>query len=343
MAPAPLRLIGAPGSPYTRKMRALMRFRRIPFLCVQQGTPEAADVPPTPVALIPILVEPAEDGSEAKATVDSTFQLRHLEQTHAGRHVVPPDPALAFLDALLEDYADEWLTKAMFHYRWAYAADIDKAGRILPLWSAINAPEAMYQKLAKAFVARQTGRLGVVGSNPETGKLIEESYRRFLQCFDAHLSHEPFALGRRPGASDFAMFGQLTQLGQFDPTSMAVTLETSARVMAWLDTTEDLSGREVAETDWTELDALPDTLRALFAEVGRVYTPFLLGNADALARGAEQVDCEIDGQRWVQKPFPYQGKCLGWLREHFAGLSAKDQDRVDTALAGTGCEPLLRS
>ncbi len=342
MASSPLRLIGAPGSPYTRKMRALMRYRRIPFLFVQQGTRDAADTPATPVALIPILVEPGEDGGEARATIDSTFQLRHLEEIHTSRHVVPPDPALAFLDALLEDYADEWLTKAMFHYRWAYAPDIEKAGRILPLWSGVDAPESMYREFSKAFVERQTGRLGVVGSNPETAGLIEESYRRFLLCLDAHLEQEPFAMGRRPGASDFGMFGQLTQLGQFDPTPMAVTLETSARVMAWLDVTEDLSGREVGDDDWTELDALPETLRALFAEVGRVYTPFLLGNADALARGAERVECEIDGQRWVQKPFPYQGKCLGWLREHFAGLSANDQERVDAALADTGCEPLLR-
>jgi hypothetical protein len=86
---------------------------------------------------------------------------------------------------------------------------------------------------------------------------------------------------------------------------------------------------------------VPDGVRALLAEVGRVYVPFLLANAAALDRGAEQVECTIDGRPWVQRPFPYQGKCLGWLREDRAALSEDDRRWVDATLAGTGCEALF--
>jgi len=130
MSKEELKLVGAYGSPYSRKMRAVLRYRRIPFRWVLGVAPGAKDIPPVPVALIPVLVFPGAGGAAASAMIDSTFQIRRLEESHAGRSIVPPDPALAFLDALVEDYADEWLTKAMFHYRWAYAADAAKASRV---------------------------------------------------------------------------------------------------------------------------------------------------------------------------------------------------------------------
>jgi hypothetical protein len=90
-------------------------------------------------------------------------------------------------------------------------------------------------------------------------------------------------------------------------------------------------------------ERLPDTVRGLLAEVGRVYVPFLLANAAALERGDDQVRCEIEGRPWVQQPFPYQGKCLRWLREQYAKLGGDGRASVDRALAGTGCERLLES
>ena len=35
--PNPVKMMGAPGSPYTRKMRAVLRYRRIPYLFIQQN------------------------------------------------------------------------------------------------------------------------------------------------------------------------------------------------------------------------------------------------------------------------------------------------------------------
>ena len=87
---------------------------------------------------------------------------------------------MAFLDGLLEDYGDEWLTKAMFHYRWAYQADIDKAAAILPRWGRVTQPEESVVSFSKMIAARQIERLWVVGSNEKTGPVIENSYRRVL-------------------------------------------------------------------------------------------------------------------------------------------------------------------
>jgi glutathione S-transferase len=343
MAKDGLKLVGAYGSPYSRKMRAVLRYRRIPFRWLLRASPDASEVPPVPVALIPVLVLPGEDGAVPTAMVDSTFQITRLEQMQSARSIVPADPALAFLDALIEDYADEWLTKAMFHYRWAYAADAAKASHVLPLDVRFDLDPRQHEIAARAFAERQIGRLAVVGSNATTRDVIESSYRRLLEILAAYLTHTPFLLGKRPGRGDFGLFGQLTQLVQFDPTPSAVAAEVAPRVIAWVNRVEDLAWLDVDDEagGWASRDPIPDTLRALLREIGRVYAPFLLANAAALDAGAAQVTCAIDGARWEQKPFPYQAKCLRWLREGRAALAAGDRAWVDGVLAGTGCEMLF--
>ena len=128
----PLVLAGQYGSPYSLKMRGVLRYRRIPFRWVLRDS-KWDDIPDPPVRLIPVIVYPNADGSHGEATIDSSPQIMRLETEHQDRSLVPPDPALAFIDSLIEDYGDEWLTKAMYHYRWAYEPDIDKAGRLLPI------------------------------------------------------------------------------------------------------------------------------------------------------------------------------------------------------------------
>ncbi len=98
---------------------------------------------------------------------------------------------------------------------------------------------------------------------------------------------------------------------------------------------------EPSDDDWFTRDALAKSLRELLCEVGRVYAPFMLANARALAKGSDRVECTIDGRVWTQRPFPYQGKCLGWLRRDYATLDSPARAAVDAALCGTGCETLF--
>jgi len=332
-----LRIAGAPGSPYSRKLRAVLRYRRIPHAWIQIGSREARELPRPRSELLPQLVLPGA----REALTDSSPLIRRLEAQYAGRSVIPDDPALAFLDALIEDYADEWLTKPMFHYRWAFAPDVSQAAALLPRWRRIEEPEDAAVAAGKSFAERQIGRLAVVGSNATTAPVIEDSYVRLLERLDARLREGPFVFGARPSACDFGLYGQLSQLAGFDPTPRAIALERAPRVVAWVDLVEDLSGLEPPGDGWIARGAISPSLRELFAEVGRVYAPFLLANADALANRAERVECEIDGHPWVQKPFPYQGKCLAWLREGYSALASGDRGAVDAVLAGTGCEMLF--
>ncbi|HUD49956.1 glutathione S-transferase N-terminal domain-containing protein [Parvibaculum sp.] len=334
----PLLLRGAPGSPYTRKMLALLRYRQIPYGFLQGDEPDRRGLPKPKVSLLPTFYLKEGEG-DYEAAVDSTPLIRRFEKEFRGRSVIPDDPVIEFLDYLLEDYADEWLTKAMFHYRWYYKPDIDRAAAILPRWHRLTAPEEQALKMGDYIAERQISRLYVVGSNDTTAPVIEASYKRFLDAFKAHLETCPFLMGDRPGASDFGVYGQLTQLTHFDPTPMEETLNRAPRVFAWVDVMEDCSGLEPGE--WMTRGAVPATMVALLKEVGRVYAPALLANAAALTADKETVETEIDGRPWVQQPFPYQGKCLQWLREKRATLTPADRKAVDTLLDGTGCEALF--
>ena len=338
--PTPLLFRGAPGSPYTRKMLALLRYRRIPHRFIIGRHDGVEGLPQPKVALLPTFYL-QNDRGELEAVVDSTPLIRRFEIEFTDRPVVPPDPVVAFIDYLLEDYADEWLTKAMFHYRWHYAADIERAGEILPRWTAVSAPEEQMQKSKRFIQRRQIERLYVVGSNDTTTPVIEASYRRYLAIFKRVLEQQPFLMGARPGASDFAAYGQLTQLAHFDPTPTALTLAQAPRVFAWVDIVDDLSGLDVDDGGWIPRGAVAQRLGDLLREVGRVYAPFMRANAAALAGGVPEVRLTIDGAPWVQQPFPYQGRCLQWLRERYAALSGADQGAVDTILSGTGCEVLF--
>ena len=343
-------LSGVPGSPYTRKMVALLRYRRIPYRLLQTaGTP--AGMPAPKVPLLPTFYLPRkQDTSEARgesleAVTDSTPLLRRFEREFEGRHAVPADPALALVDALIEDYADEWLTKAMFHYRWSHPTDFAKAEKILPCWSSEPLDDARLHEYGQWISSRQHARLRYVGSNPSTASVIESSYERFLDAFETHLRHYPFLLGKRPGASDFAVYGQLTQLTQFDPTPMTIAIQRAPRVYAWVTLMEDHCGLEPLESDWFSSLELSQSeapsLRGILNEIGRVYPPFLIANAAALQAGATQVETTIDDKPWVQQAFPYQAKCLGWLRRDYDALTHQERLRVDQILTGTGCEALF--
>ena len=333
-------LTGAPGSPYTRKMLAVLRYRRIPYRFLLPNNPRLRDLPRPKVQLLPTFYLPDESG-ELQAVTDSTPLIRRFEAEYEGRSLIPTDPALAFLNDLIEDYADEWLTKAMFHYRWSYQPDIAKSGTILPCWRGFSVPDDQLAQAGAMFSERQIGRLRYVGSNPVTGPVIEASYRRFLTAFEDHLRQFPYLMGQRPGSCDFAVFGQLTQLAEFDPTPAALALEIAPRVTAWTGMMEDLSGLEPAEGDWISMDRVPTTLTAVLAEMGRVYPPVMLANARAVASGASEVTAEVDGQVWTQQPFPYQAKCLGWLRQSRDALPGQARGQVDAILAPAGLASLF--
>ncbi|MFT7256228.1 MAG: glutathione S-transferase [Candidatus Azotimanducaceae bacterium] len=338
----PIRLVGGVGSPYTQKMVALLRYRRLPY-AVQWGIPaEVCDA--MGVAKPRHIFEPTfffDEEHGTQAVCDSTPIIRRLEEIVGDRSVLPGDPALAFIDYLIEDYADEWCTKYMFHYRWHAKLDADNASTLLPLSMDVSMPKDDHQAFKRWVEDRQTSRLYVVGSIDTTAAVIDASYRRFLAAMENHLGNQKYMLGNRPAAGDFGLYGQLSQLVGFDPTPRAIAHEVSPRTVAWVDLMRDQSGLEPKEQDWVSLADQPESLRGLLKEIGRMYAPAQLANARAVEAGEKTWEAEIDGAQWTQQTFPYQAKCLRWTNERYQALSKADRASVDTLLEDTGVETML--
>ncbi len=326
------RINGALGSPYSMKMRALMRYRRIPHVWVH-GVDSRDSLAKVKAPVIPVVEYP--DGSFHN---DSTPLIYDLEARHAERSVVPPDPVRAFLAHLLEDFADEWLTKAMFGYRWLKPVDQEQMSR----WLAFDAQKGGGLETSLGYAAqfrdRQVGRMAIVGCTEENFPLIEATTRSVLDALEAHVVDRHCLFGSRPSLAEFSIYGQLSQLG-VDPTPQAMMRADYPYSFRWLSHIDDMSG---IEGEWDAPDTpLAPVVEALLAVAGAVYAPFLLANAAAAQAGEESFAIAVDGMRYAQGTFRYQVKCLDDLRARFVSLSVAQREALSPILQTTMLERLF--
>jgi glutathione S-transferase len=328
------RLIGSTASPYAIKLRALMRYRRIPFdwvIMTKELRKQTAHLRPN---LIPVLQYP--DGTFR----GETSTLAHdLEARHEERSVLPPDRALAFLCDLLEDVADEWAVKPLFLYRWWDPEDQAYVSRWAGQeWSTSEAATGSAEEIDE-FRRRQISRMSILGATAENKPLLEESYRRILAAFEPHVGMTNYLFGSRPSLSDFAWFGQLSEMAT-DPTPMRILRERAPFTDHWVRRLDDASG---VDGEWHQRErVLNGWVEALLRIAGELYLPFLVANAEAFARGLERLEIEVWGLPYALAPFKYQVKRLHQLRDKFAALESGDRDALQPILARTGCwDPLL--
>lgn len=326
------KLHGALASPYSMKMRALLRYRRIVHIW-SHGAQAQAMQANVKAPVIPVLEYP--DGSFAN---DSTPLIYDLEARHQGRSVIPSDPAAAFLAHLIEDFADEWLTKPMFGYRWLEDVDQEQMSKWLAFDAFKGGSLKQIETFAENFRARQVGRMALVGCSRANFPLIEASTRRVLKALESHVVDQHWLFGTRPSLAEFGIFAQVSQLG-VDPTAQSMMRADFPYMFRWLAHVDDASGID-GEWDGPDADFKP-VIGSLLSEIGKVYVPFLLANAAAAQAGEATFQFEVDGMQYDQGTFKYQLKCLADLRARYAALPDKARDRIDPILDQSNCKEFL--
>ena len=343
-----LKVFGNPASPYTQKLIAYLRYKNIKYSVtwgdVKSNLELLDKTPPFPILLPTVLLDDNSD-----PITDTTPIIRVLEEKFQNKSVFPIDPKLAFINYLIEDYADEWLTKCMFHFRWNFDDDILNAKNKLTFLHGVTIDNKTKDQISEFISQKQINRLWVVGSNEKTKDFIEQNYKSFLIKLDKCLKNLPFLLGKRPSSSDFAVFGQLSQLINFDPTSRAIADGISLRVSAWVDLMSDLSGYHDQITSeslirkknlmkinyfndnddgWINFEDIK-SLAFIIEEISNTYLPYLKANHDALKGGNETFSLELGNTIWEQKTFPYQSKCYKWIKDEFNKLSEDDKSAIE--------------
>ncbi len=324
----PYRLFGAELSPYSLKVRTYLRYKGADFVWRARTASEAEEFSAyAKLPLIPVLVS-----ADEQVLQDSTPMIEALEGAHPAPAIVPEAPALGFISALLEDYADEWLVKAMFHYRWTYPADQDSAARRL---TDGLFPEGGPDGAVDAIRTRMIGRLHHVGSNAQTGPVIEASLRNLLDILDVHLAGRDYLFGGRPALADFGLAAQLWQMLS-DPTAGAIIREAAPRVAAWAERMQ----APAADGPFEAIEHMGSSLRALLSsEVAGAYLPWMKANAEAVSADAPAFSVTIGGVAFSQKPQRYAAKAFGELRRKRALLA--DDVALASLLGETGCDAFL--
>ncbi len=324
------RVIGIESSPYAVKVRAVLRYRRIAHHWVARMPQFFAETAAVRPQIMPVVQYP--DGSYR---TDSTPIIVDLERAHPGaRSVIPAEPGAAFLSDLVEDLADEWLTKSLFHYRFSQPADQLSGAR----WVMDDAhPQLDHEALAELtrdFIARQVSRMSLVGCTPANAPLLEASYRDVLQALEGFVATDRFLFGSRPALADFGLYAQLNTLAA-DPTPGAIMRERAPRTRNWVRRLDDTSG---VEGEWrARADDLPPALCALLGLAGRRYLPYLAANQHALDTGVGEFAIELDGHAYSQPVFRYHARCYGYLRSRFGALPPASLEWLRPVLAQSGC------
>lgn len=321
------RIFGNELSPYSVKVRSYFRYKKIPHEWqIRSSTNEEEFRKYAKLPLIPLVVTPEGQGLQ-----DSTPILEHFEKLHPEPPIEPADEMLAFLSALIEEYADEWGNKPMFHYRWTYGPDRQSAAERIARSMMPGLDEQGLAGAIGAIQGRMVPRLKFVGSAPATLATIEGSFQRQLAILEKHLAARSYLFGGRPALADFGLYAQLYQCST-DPTPAEIIKQRAPRALAWIGRMLDPR----ADGDFESWDRLAPTLAPLLRdEVGAIFFPWTLANEKAVAAGEKEFSLELDGRPYSQETQKYHAKSLAALRAKYRAVA--DRSRLDAILRENGC------
>ncbi len=319
-------------SPYSDKIRAFLRYKKIAFVEHVENAETRFSVlqARTGKTMVPVLISP-----EDRATNDSTAIAAHVE-------AACPEPATRWKDAetdtvamLLEDYADEWLVRIMLSSRWYHPEDAAQNAAIIACGMTHGVPGLDFQRAARDFPPSIVSTLPKMGATPENAEEWYAMLPRILAAIEHALSRSLFLTGSAPHQADFAFYGQLNQIRR-DPTGSGWIAAAPAKVHEWIERLE-AAFTGVNQPAVVALDDL-GSLVPLVEEMSATYLRMQVANALAVESGAPEVRASLaGGLEFATAPARYNAKLLAANLDTLERLYAAGSS-LPTAIAA----PILR-
>jgi glutathione S-transferase len=308
-------------SPYSSKASALIGYAGLECTeTIQNAVNRFATIKRlTGKTMIPVL-------RRGEWAINDSTQIARYVQQRTQRRLLPEREELHALCWLLEDFADEWLSKIVLASRWLNAEDRrDTADAI---GDELVAGLPGISSLAGRGVARAIrSELAPGGINEDNRGVLERSRARVLQALESLLEEPPgFLFCEHPTVADFAFFGQWTQFAR-DPSGADV-LRMYPNVSEYLDRLDAMTLPHPLVRDAEACQRPLSELRGLFAEFLGTYWPVLVTNYQAIhqEQRPERVRAEmLDGESFAFKPCGYLVGRLEFVLEQIDRAYARQE------------------
>ena len=313
-----MQLFGMEVSPYAVKVRALLRYKGIAHQWIPRSRRyESAFRAKAKLPLIPLLV------IDEEAFQDSTPILDMLEQRHPTNSISLADASMHWLSRALEEAADEWAVKPMFHYRWQYEADRINAG--LRIARASVEPGTDPAPFAGMISAHLMTRLPTLGCTDGNKPVLESYVMQGAALIDAHMQSRAYLFGGQLTYADLGLACMYYQL-MSDPTPRAL-LQPYVALQDWV-------MRCMSPTDQGDAEPmstlLPTLLPILTHELQHHYLPWAQANTKAFAGEQADFSCTLGSPAatYTQPAQKYSVKSFAQLQAAWKALTAEQQQTL---------------
>ena len=279
-------------SPYSSKASALLGYAGLPCELEHQNVVTRYTVLKrlTGDTMVPVL-------RRGEWAINDSSRIARFAISQSSRPLLPEREALEPVCWLLEEFADEWLTRWVAHSRWHHRDDVAATREAIGEEMAAGVPGV--ERALGRFSARGIKTsLEAGGIRSDNREALEQSRVRTLETLESLLEEgQGDWFESYPTVAAFALYGQLEQYRR-DPTG-AKRMRSYPAIGEWLDRLGQMTLPHPVVVDRTSRSLELQQLNPLFAELFGTYWRVLLENARARERGDDEASVSLlDGTRF---------------------------------------------